>query len=184
MLNFFYFFLSFFVFVSFVSIIYWTIKNGISPMPTSPKVKKALLQTVDESIPKDLIGDVFELGSGFLTLGVPLARIFPNNQIIALEISTIPFIYSKIIIYFLKYKNLDVRNEDFFKVNLNQASLVVCYLYPKAMEKLKSKFEDELQDGTYIISNTFAIPGWTPIKIVVVEDLYRTNIYLYRYSKG
>lgn len=182
MLNFFYFFLILLCLVSFVSIIYWTIKNGISPMPTSPKVKKAFLQIIEKSIPKDLNGDIYELGSGFLTLGLPLARIFPNNKIICLETSTIPSIYSRVLNYFLKYKNLDVRNEDFFNVNLNQASLVVCYLYPKAMEKLKAKFENELQDGTYIMSNTFSIPGWTPVKQVIVDDLYKTHIYLYRYS--
>jgi len=183
MLIFFYFFLSFFVFVSFVSIIYWTIKNGISPMPTSPKVKKALLQMVDEGIPKDLPRNIFELGSGFLTLAWPLAKQFPNNQIIALEMSTIPYIYSKAINYFFKKINLDIKKEDFFTVNLNQASLVVCYLYPRAMEKLRFKFEQELQDGTYVVSNTFAIQGWQPIKRAVVDDLYKTNIYLYRYKK-
>ncbi len=153
-------------------------------MPTSSKVKKALLKMVDESIPKDLIGEVFELGSGFLTLARPLAIKFPKNQITAFETSTVPFIYSKVINYFFKQENLDVRKEDFFTVNLNQASLVVCYLYPKAMEKLGPKFEGELQDGTYVISNTFSIPGWTPIKKITVDDLYKTNIYLYRYSKG
>ena len=153
-------------------------------MPTSPKVKKAFLQMVDESIPKDLSRDIYELGSGFLTLARPLAIIFPKNQIIALETSTIPFIYSKVINCFFKQENLDVRKEDFFNVNLNQASLVACYLYPKAMDKLKVKFEDELQEGTYIVSNTFAIPGWIPSKVLVVDDLYKTNIYLYRYTKG
>jgi len=31
-----------------------------------------------------------------------------------------------------------------------------------------------------VISNTFAIPGWKPISIYELDDMYRTKIYVYR----
>ncbi len=34
---------------------------------------------------------------------------------------------------------------DFFNVDLKDAGLVVCYLYPGAMERLKDKFEKDCE---------------------------------------
>ncbi len=63
---------------------------------------------------------------------------------------------------------------------LHNASLVVCYLYSGAMQRLKTKFESELALETYVLSHTFAIPGWTRIHCVKVADLYQTPMYLYQ----
>ena len=48
------------------------------------------------------------------------------------------------------------------------------------MKRLKEKLEAELKPGTLVISNTFAIPGWAYEKMLEVDDLYRTKIYLYK----
>ncbi len=61
--------------------------------------------------------------------------------------------------------------------------MVVCYLYPGAMRKLKDKFEQELAPGTLVVSNTFSISGWKPINVIDTHDLYNTHIYLYE-KKG
>jgi hypothetical protein len=98
----------------------------------------------------------------------------------AYEISPIPYIISKIISRWLFYSNLHFIREDFFSVPLEDASLVVCYLYSGAMTRLKTKFENELKPDTYVLSHTFAVPGWIPISVVKADDLYRTPIYLYQ----
>lgn len=158
------------------SIVRWSIKNGISPMPTSRKVKGQLLGL----LPEKLDGAIVELGSGWGTLSFPLAKKFPACNVIGYETSPIPFFISKIRQFFYKPLNLQLIRHDFFKTPLGNASLIVCYLYPDAMRKLKQKFENELTPGTWIISNTFAIPGWNPIHIKEVSDIYRTKIYLYK----
>lgn len=151
-----------------LSIIYWTIKNGISPMPTSPKVQRALLS----ALPEHIDGTILELGSGWGTLALALAKKYPNAQVIGYETSHIPYLFS----LFLRRKNLTFIKKDFFKEPLN-ASLAVCYLYPKAMQRLKEKLEKE--GRIRIITHTFAINGWKANKIVEVNDLYKTNIYSY-----
>jgi len=48
------------------------------------------------------------------------------------------------------------------------------------MKRLKKKFQEELKPGAFVVTNTFAIPGWIPEKIIEVDDLWRSRVYLYR----
>lgn len=176
----FYIILSFLLVFSFFSIVVWTLRNGISPMPTGRKAKKAILQLIHENFNTKAQGNILELGSGFLTLALPINKQFPEKKIIAFETSTIPYLFSKLLGYFCCNDNLMILKKNFFISDFTNASLIVCYLYPGAMAKLKEKFEKELKSGTFIISNTFAIPGWKPIKTLTINDLYHTKIYLYK----
>jgi 16S rRNA A1518/A1519 N6-dimethyltransferase RsmA/KsgA/DIM1 with predicted DNA glycosylase/AP lyase activity len=148
-------------------------------MPSSAEAKYVILKLLETEIPKNFNGDILELGSGFLTLALPLAKKFPKNSVLAFETSMVPYLISIIRNYFYN-SNLTVLNKDFFKADFQSACLIVCYLYPKAMEKLKVKFEQELKDGTFIVSNTFAIPGWKPLQVLTLDDIYHTKIYLYQ----
>lgn len=158
------------------SVVFWSIRNGISPMPTSPKVKKALL----DAIPKDIKGTIYELGSGWGTLAIPLADQFSQCQVIGLETSPVPFLIAKGWQAIRRSKNLRIVRQDFYKTPLNDASLVVCYLYPGAMKILRGKFESELKPGVTVISNTFSILGWKPEAVIEVNDIYRTKLYVYK----
>ncbi len=148
---------------------------GITPTPTSTKVKNKLLQI----LPTSIDGKIAELGSGWGNLAFALARHFPDCQVEAYEISPTPYLISKILALFWSYPNLQIHCRDFFKIPLHDFSLVVCYLYPDAMKRLKDKFERELSSGAYVLSHTFAIHGWTPFLVEYTNDLYRTPIYLY-----
>ena len=164
-------------FAGLLSIVFYTIRYGISPMPSSAKAKSRML----ESIPLDTKGIIYELGSGWGSIALPLSSRFPNCIIRAYEISPIPWLVSVTINYlFNSNKNLIIHRKDFYNCSLQDASVVVCYLYPGAMNKLKFKFETELKPGTIIISNTFAIPGWTPNSVYELNDIYKTKIYLYK----
>jgi hypothetical protein len=155
-------------------------RYGITPTPTSAKVKRQLLQI----LPLEIKGNFAELGSGWGTLAFALAHRFPSNQVYAYEISPIPYCISKMIAQFLPYRNLHIMRKDFFTISLKHVSLVICYLYPDAMNRLKIKFEEELAQDAYVLSHTFAIPGWNPISIIKVSDLYQTPIYLYQVQQS
>lgn len=157
-------------------IVWYSWRYGITPTPTSTKVKNKLLPI----LPPDIKGEIAELGSGWGNLAFVLASHYPQNHVYAYEISPIPYYTSKLIAQFLPYSNLHVMRKDFFDVSLHQASLVVCYLYPEAMTRLKVKFEQELSPEAYVLSHTFAIPGWAPIRLAKADDLYQTPIYLYQ----
>lgn len=158
-----------------LSIVLWTWKNGISPMPTTSKAKKVLL----ENLPELFEGDIYELGSGWGTLAFALAKKYPNCRIIGYENSLIPFLFSNIRLYFSDKKNLILKRQDFFIVGLEKATMIVCYLYPGAMGRLRKKFEAELRKGTWVVSHTFSIPQWKAYKQIDIQDMYCSKIYIY-----
>ena len=156
-----------------VYLVLFSLYNGIGPMPTSQSVKKALLSKLI-----DLKGPIIELGTGWGTLTVLLAKKFPREQIIAYENSWIPYFFSKIRL--LKYRQVTLLYKDFWEEDLSNSGTIICYLYPKAMDRLKIKFEKELSPSTLVVTHTFAIPGWRPTETLQADDLYRTPIYHYR----
>lgn len=159
-----------------ISIVIWSIRNGIAPMPTSFKAKRALIQ----SLPPTVSGCVYELGAGWGTLLLPLAHRYPYSEVTGFETSPLPFFVTRCRLSLNRVTHAKVLRRNFYKADLSDAGLIVCYLYPGAMHKLKPKFEGELKKGTWVISNTFAIPGWKPLQVVEVSDLYRNKIYVYQ----
>lgn len=156
------------------SIVISTLKIGISPMPSLRKVNEQIVQFVKNSEEETII----DLGSGFGTLAIYLASSFPNKKIIGYELSLIPFLVSQILKYILNLKNLTFYRKDFLHEDLSNKTLV-CYLFPKGMEKLEDKLFDE-SINTMIVSSTFAFRNIKAREIKTANDIYRTPIYLYR----
>jgi tRNA G37 N-methylase Trm5 len=53
---------------------------------------------------------------------------------------------------------------DVMEVDLSEASMILCYLFPTASSALRSKFEQELKPGTRVVMEAFPVPGWKPVK--------------------
>ncbi len=51
---------------------------------------------------------------------------------------------------------------DVMDVNLTDATVVLCYLFPSASAALKPKFELELKPGARVVMESFPIEGWKP----------------------
>lgn len=158
-----------------LSIVFHTVRTGISPMPSSRRVRQQLLSLV----PPDLEGPVLELGAGWGTLAFALADHCPRAQVHAYELSPLPYAFCRLRQRLRPRPNLRVLRADFFTVSFAGASAVVCYLYPGAMLRLAPKLAAELAPGTPILSHTFALRGWTPTRTLVTADLYRTRVYRY-----
>ena len=157
-------------------LVVYALAMGVAPAPTSARVSAVMFSL----IPSQIEGTVFELGSGWGTLAFPLARRLPRCPVQALEFSPLPWLVSKVRHLFNPLPNLTLRRTDFRGVGLSESALVVCYLFPGGMANLKTKLEAELRPGTYVLSNTFAMPGWQPLAVHRADDLYRTPVYLYR----
>ncbi len=158
-----------------LSIVLHTLRTGISPMPTSDKVRRQLLSL----LPPELDGTLLELGAGWGSLAFALADHCPRARVVAFELSPLPYAFSRLRQRLAPRPNLQLVREDFFRASFAEASAVVCYLYPGAMSQLAPKLSQELAPGTRILSHTFALRGWKPLRTLIVDDLYRTPIYLY-----
>ncbi len=159
-----------------ISIVYYTLRSGISPMPSSSAVRQELIHF----LPDIDSGPIYELGSGFGTLAIPLAQKYPDLQITGFEISPVPYWVSKIRARFLGLENLEFIRTDFLSTDLSQAQLLVSYLYPEGMEKIAAKLRKQPGSKQYFLSHTFALPGYVPMRTGQASDLYRSPIYLYK----
>ncbi len=161
-----------------VSIVWYTLILGISPMPSTKPARQAMLQlSVDTGS-----GPIYELGSGWGHLLIPLARQYPTRKIIGYELSLLPWLVTLILKRVLGLNNIQVRRQNFLKADLTNASVILCYLFPEGMEKLQSKLQLRLKSGSleYLISNNFSLPLYKPVKIITLNDLYQSPVYLYK----
>ncbi len=74
-----------------------------------------------------------------------------------------------------------VINDDFFNVDISEATIVTLFLLTSVNAALKPKFEKELREGTRIVSHEFRIPGWREKESLTIRDDrgISHNIYLY-----
>jgi len=172
-----------FFFILFIgaSIIWSTLVLGISPMPSSKKARLAMLQLIRE-IDKEQAdnGAIFELGSGWGNLLIPLAKTYPEREVVGYELSLMPWLASVMLKQLLGLKNLQVLRKDFLLADLTRASVLLCYLFPGGMNNIERKLNADAGEVRYLISNNFALPSHSPSKTLQIDDFYRSPVYLYR----
>ncbi|WP_256759340.1 class I SAM-dependent methyltransferase [Cohnella sp. WQ 127256] len=173
-----------------LSIVFVSWRNGISPMPTSLKVR----QVVGEEV-KRLYGWnsglIVEAGSGWGTLGIHVAKQCRNCKVVGIENSPIPLWVSQLLAWLTfgvhpkqssassTYSSVTFRKGNIYTYPYANADLVICYLYPGAMKRLSPIFHEQLAPGAQIISVCFALPDWEPEKVITCKDFYRTQVYVY-----
>lgn len=158
-----------------ISIVCFSLYTGISPMPSSSLAKEEMIKKIPINAAR-----IYELGSGWGGLAFRISKDYPQAVLSGFEISFFPWLVSKIIGAVKQNAHLTFYRKNFYNESFHHADVIVCYLYPGAMEKLKIKFEKELQPGTWVISNTFAVPGWVPHEVVRLKNLWKTEILIYK----
>lgn len=164
------------IFLAVLTVIIYAIRYGIGPTPTSSEVRKSLYEVMPRKLSS---GTIYELGAGWGNLLFRLGDRYPNHSVVGIEVSPLPWLWTYVRNRTRFSSNVCVVRGDFFQADLSDATLVVCYLYPAAMERLAERFVSELKPGTIIITHTFRLPGWTPISTIHAQDLYRTPVYVY-----
>jgi len=101
----------------------------------------------------------------------------------ALGIEVNPLVYLFARIRNMGIKDVRIRWSNFWKMNLKEADVVFCYLFPDVMANLAKKLEEELRPGTRVASCNFPLPGWNHTAIIYPESSRHGDpIYLYRYT--
>jgi hypothetical protein len=158
-----------------LSIFITSIRVGITPMPSSQKAYRAILALTD---PQG-VGPIIDLGSGWGTVVIALAKAYPNREVIGFELSTIPWLISVLLKKIMKLENLLIHRRNFFATPFPESSTLICYLFPEGMIKLEEKLKGEGPKIDRIISNTFALPTYVPQQTIKLDDLYGSSIYKY-----
>lgn len=163
------------LFAALGSIVWHSLRLGISPMPSSRKALRAMLSLVPEST----TGPIAELGAGWGTLAFALSHHAKHAQVTAYERSPVPYAVMWLRQAVFRRPNLTLYYGDFAAAPLSEYAVVLCYLWPGAMTKVALRFERELRPGAVLVSNTFGLRGREAERALQLDDVYRTYIYRY-----
>lgn len=147
-------------------------------VPFVPSQKKVVSRMISLASlkPKET---VYDLGCGdgrLLFEAEKKARV----KAVGFEIAPLPYFWALLKKLFLG-SNAAVRFQNFFKANLRKTDVIFCYLFPVTMKKLSGKIKRECRKGTRIISNTFHLPGFEPVKVLKKNKRAGLpTIYLYK----
>ncbi len=157
-----------------------TLWTGVPPMPTN----RPTWRVMERLLPGAVEGEIIEMGAGWGGVALKLARRYPENRVIAVELSPLPCLIAWCRAKGRTANNLTIRWGSVQKMDVSRAGLATIYLFPSAMARLGEKFLAELPEGALILSNTFSLPGWNPVKRIRAADIHRSPVYLYRKGQG
>lgn len=137
---------------------------------------------------KSLIAEIiknsnFKNGETFYELGTGTGKIMAavaqkGIKTVGFELSPIFYLITLLNLKLRGAKNYELYRKNFFKEDLSGADVLFCFLTPKAMDKLKSKFLEELKPGAKIISYVFKIKDWSPY--AVIKENGKAPLYFYQ----
>ena len=155
-----------------ISII-WPNKYAAPWVPTSMVEVHRMLQLA-ETGPNDL---VYDLGCGDGRIIITATRHY-GSRAVGIEIDPLRYVWCQILITILGLRDrVQVIFGDFFKKDLSDADVIICYLLPATNEKLESKFMQELKANARVVSHDFL---FTRLQLQGQDDQY--NLYRYHLS--
>lgn len=147
-------------------------------VPSSKKARQIMLSAVKINPGHR----VYDLGCGDGRLVIEAAKKF-GARATGFEISPFVYLLGRIKNY-CNGSPAEIKMKNFFKVNLSDADVIFCYLFPKVMKKLGEKFTNELKPGTKIVSNAFRIENWTPIQSFPTRTDKPNSFLIHVYEVG
>ena len=152
-----------------ISII-WPNKYAAPWVPTSMVEVHKMLQLAKVR-PDDL---VYDLGCGDGRVIIVAAHQY-GSRAIGIEIDPLRYGWCQILITSLGLRDrVQVTYGDFFKKDLNDADGIICSLLPATNHKLESKFMQELQANSRVVSHDFLFPR---LQLLLQVDQY--NLFRY-----
>ena len=146
----------------------WTGFVGAPWVPTPKKRVRAMLEFAKVS------GEdtVYDLGSGDGRIVIMAGKEFGATSI-GIELDPLRLLWSRLSIrrHRLRQKVRVIR-ANFFKVNLEDATVVTIYGGYEINKKIRDKLTSELKPGSRVISYRFILDGWTPTKTKEDESIY------------
>lgn len=126
--------------------------TGVPPLPsTSVEARDVVCLLKEAGLAERAV--VYDLGCGWGSLVIALARAFPAAQIRGIELSPLPYWIARL--RTRNMSNIELRRGNFYDCDLTDAQAVTCYLMIKPMPKLARFLDRMLKPGTPVVSLAF-----------------------------
>lgn len=122
--------------------------------------------------------EILDIGSGTGRFVAGLAMRRGDCRVTGIELAWLPWWLSRRAIRHLP--NAQVLRDDFWSFRLDRIDVVYAFLSPVPMKQLWDKLRNELRAGSWLVSNSFPVPGVQPTEILQLADRRRTTLYCYR----
>lgn len=156
--------------------VYWSVFRSQVPLYLSSRKAWA---AVADLLPGEPGFALLDVGAGLGGMLGYLSLRRPDGQFYGMEIAPLPFALAWLRSMAGK-GSYQIKRGDFWPHSLAAYGVVYAYLSPVPMAKLWAKVCAEMAPGSRFISNTFAVPGAEPEKIVELDDFHRSRLYVYR----
>jgi len=115
---------------------------------------------------------VAELGAGDGRIVFALAK--AGIKVTGIEVNPFFSLFMRARFAISRFKNVEILNRDFFKINLKKYNIVVAYLLPDVMGKLEVKIYQEMRKGSILLTNTFTLKKHMPSQVI------KKKLYVYK----
>ncbi|CAN5149078.1 protein-lysine N-methyltransferase [soil metagenome] len=119
---------------------------------------------------------VYELGSGNGTTLKIARKEFHAKKCVGVEIDPLRVWVSRLLLKYYNITQITILRNNFFQVDITEATVVYVYLVPKALKKLQKKFLSELKPGTRVASYIYKIPYLKQVDINKQHHIYLYTI--------
>ena len=141
--------------------------------PSNEEVYEAVLN----ELPNDKI-TFLDAGCGTASLLFYLAKRKKESSFSGIEINPLIFLYAKI--RSIRYKNVKIRYQDLWKIDLSKYSILYTFLAPPFMPRVYKKAKNEMKKGSIFISNSFPAPI-KATKEIELSDRKQSRVYVYKF---
>ncbi|MBW1780041.1 MAG: class I SAM-dependent methyltransferase [Deltaproteobacteria bacterium] len=137
------------------------------------------IQAFLDALPMDPDDRLVDLGCGDGRVLRAAAKKY-HVQAVGFEVNPVAYLVAKTLS--AASEGVRIRYGNFWAVDLSEADVVFCYLFPDLMERLSIKLVRELRPGARVVSCNFPLSGWKPTTIVrPLPRRHGDPIYLYRF---
>ncbi len=120
---------------------------------------------------------IYDLGSGEGTALIIAAKEYGARGV-GIEIDPFRAFISKINVKFAGVSDkIEIRKENFFDIDISDATVVFMYLIPKTLVKLRLKFLKELKPGTRVVTFVYRMD----LPLIAKDD--KAELYVYEIPK-
>ena len=99
---------------------------------------------------------------------------------VGVEVNPLAYVTARVMS--MGIRGIRIRWRSFWPMDLGDADVVFCYLFPDVMQKLARKMEKELRPGARVVSCNFPLPGWHSEEVLYPDSSRHVDpIYIYRF---
>lgn len=155
--------------------VYWPVlRNRVPLYLTGQRAGEALLALMPSRNGLRFI----DLGAGTGRLLAWLASARSDNDYAGIESAPLPWLAGWLTIRSVPGR-LSWRWGDFWAEPLAGYDVIYAYLSPAPMPRLLEKLRAEMRPDACFISNTFPLPGITPVEAREIGDVHGSTLYVY-----